>query len=189
MSDVWDSAGHTVSNKCQLFLVFKGELQIFRIFLKAGFRAVCTVPSHPLPSLSIFSLCRPSFHFFSSVEWIVCKWLLVALQVPDAQLCALPPAERLSPEVVLPWTSHGASLWGTHVPRAAAAHPPCCPERSPQGNAADQSSGSVLPKTFQTRGAHGGDREGSGILSPGHLTTAMPTPPVYAGCTSRGGGG
>lgn len=165
-----------------LFLLFKGELQIFKILLKVEFRAVCIIPSHPFPvslsypcaGLLFISLVQLSRWFISGC-WCLCRFQAHSF-VPCLQL-----AEYPSPEGLLPRASHGASLSGTHVPRVAAAHPPCCPERSPQGKAPHQSSRSVLPKTFQIRGHHGGDRDGCGIHSPGHLTTAIPMPLVCAG--------
>lgn len=46
-----------VFNICQLFLFFKGELQILRIVFKIGFGAVSIITSHPLPSFSLSSPC------------------------------------------------------------------------------------------------------------------------------------
>lgn len=121
---------------------------------------------------------------FRSSSWWVCRFH--AGPRAAAQLWALPspvPASA-SPRVVQPWTSRCAGLWDCTHPEDAAAQPPSCPERSPQGNlgrAPSQGFRSISLEIFQLRGAHGGGRGSRGIHFPGHLTPEV-RPPCSPDC-------
>lgn len=109
------------------------------------------------------------------VEWIVYKWLLLAPQVPcRSQSNDMALGIALScPSISLLEAGAAMDLTLCRPVGLHMFHPPFCPERSPRGNlgnALGQGFGLVLPKTSQLGGAHGSDREGRGIYSPGHLT-------------------